>query len=67
MWTGSALKSIQEVTRLVAFLKSDQFRKEDLACFNMATETKPLDNLSSSGGQTAHDGWSEVSVDIQVR
>lgn len=68
MWSGSPLKSIQEVTKLVEFPKSDAFRKEDLACFNLAQETERLDKLSSSSGKApvARDGWSEVSVDIKV-
>ncbi|KAJ7477578.1 hypothetical protein FB451DRAFT_1032783 [Mycena latifolia] len=69
MWSGSPLKSIQEVTKLVTFLKSDSFRKEDLACFNLVHETERLDKSTSSGTGTspaARDGWAEVSVEIKV-
>ncbi|KAJ7458672.1 hypothetical protein B0H11DRAFT_1737727 [Mycena galericulata] len=74
MWSGSPLKSIQEVTKLVEFLKSDAFRKEDLACFNLVQETERLDKYNaerggasaSGSGALARDGWSEVSVSIKV-
>jgi hypothetical protein len=35
MWSGSVLKSIAEVTRLVEFLKSDDSKKEDLKDFDL--------------------------------
>ncbi|KAJ7503573.1 hypothetical protein B0H11DRAFT_1710692 [Mycena galericulata] len=71
MWSGSPLKSIQEVTKLVEFLKSDAFRKEDLACFNLVKETERLDTFNSSrgsatSGPSARDGWAEVGVEIKV-
>lgn len=71
MWNGSPLKSIQEVTKLVEFLQSDAFRKEDLACFNLVKETERLDKYNASrgsgaSGTAARDGWTEVSVDIKV-
>ncbi|KAF7367198.1 hypothetical protein MSAN_00980100 [Mycena sanguinolenta] len=68
MWSGSPLKSIEEVTKLVDFLKSDAFRKEDLATFNLSQATEMLDKLSSSAGKSpvAHDGWSETDVEIKV-
>ncbi|KAJ7118068.1 hypothetical protein C8R44DRAFT_532746, partial [Mycena epipterygia] len=71
MWSGSPLKSIQEVTKLVTFLKSDAFRKEDLACFNLVQATAMLDKSTSSASGSgtspvARDGWSEVSVSIKV-
>ncbi|KAJ6486359.1 hypothetical protein C8R47DRAFT_979709 [Mycena vitilis] len=68
MWGGSPLKSIQEVVKLVTFLKSDAFCKEDLECFNLVKETERLDKMSGSsgGGPVARNGWSEVTVDIMV-
>ncbi|KAG6894127.1 hypothetical protein C0992_007424 [Termitomyces sp. T32_za158] len=39
MWTGSAMKSLSEVTRLVDFLKSDSFCKEDILDFDVKAET----------------------------
>jgi hypothetical protein len=43
MWTGSAMKSIQEMVKLVLFLKSDQFVKSDLEGFDIAAETAKFD------------------------
>ncbi|KAF8145024.1 hypothetical protein K438DRAFT_1630866 [Mycena galopus ATCC 62051] len=65
MWNGSPLKSIQEVLKLVDFMKSDDFRKEDLAQFDLTKETERLDKHMSSGS-AGRDGWSEFSVDIMV-
>ncbi|KAJ7733499.1 hypothetical protein B0H16DRAFT_1328148 [Mycena metata] len=68
MWSGSALKSIAEVTRLVEFLKSPDFNPNDLACFNLAKETEHLDKLSRGSAEKgpAGDGWSQIAVHIKV-
>lgn len=79
MWTGSPLKSISEVGRLIAFLKSDAFRKEDLKDVDLRKETARLDTwlqtsrldpptASGSPGENVapKDGWQEVEVEIQV-
>jgi hypothetical protein len=63
MWSGSPLKSIKEGVKLVAFLDSAEFKKEDMAGFNLVKETERLDQFMSSG---VADGWSEISVDIKV-
>lgn len=63
-WSGSHLKSIQETQRLIDFLKSDKFNPADLECFNLVKETERLDK--SASGSMVRDGWSEVSVEIQV-
>jgi hypothetical protein len=45
MWTGSAMKSIQEMVKLIAFLRSDEFQKSDLEGFDIAAETAKLDDF----------------------
>lgn len=45
MWTGSAMKSIAEMDKLVSFLKSDEFTKEDLKGFDIAAETTKFDDF----------------------
>jgi hypothetical protein len=69
MWSGSPMKSIEEVSKLIEFLKSDKFRKEDLESFDLIKETERLGKYTSSGSDAsaARDGWSEVSVEIKVR
>jgi hypothetical protein len=73
MWSGSVMKSIAECTRLIEFLKSDAFNKEDLKDFDLKAETAKFDKfLAGSIGETlgeasgVKDGWQEVSVDIEV-
>ena len=82
MWSGSAMKSIGEMVKLVNFLKSDDFKKEDLVDFDVRKQTAQFDasleDTTRSGGESsgvqhskegAHvvkDGWREVEVDIQV-
>ncbi|KAF7344310.1 hypothetical protein MSAN_01911900 [Mycena sanguinolenta] len=79
MWTGSPMKSIQEMVKLVSFLKSNQFNKANLEGFDIAAETSKFDALlegsgeKSDGSRRKHfttspvkDGWREVSIDIQV-
>jgi Plavaka transposase len=69
MWTGSSMKSIGEMKKLVDFLKSDDFKKDDLATFDIHSETRKFDSslerpLESHTG--AQDGWRESEVIIQV-
>jgi hypothetical protein len=79
MWSGSAMKSIGEMVKLVTFLKSNKFKKEDLVDFDIRKETAKFDasledsSKSSGSGNslkgkpsTIKDGWREVEVDIQV-
>lgn len=78
MWTGSATKSITEVNRLVDFLKSDQFNKEDLAGFDMKATTGMLDRFMEGSSGTKgtadstldkaniKDGWRESDVVFEV-
>ncbi|KAF8155662.1 hypothetical protein B0H34DRAFT_859991 [Crassisporium funariophilum] len=79
MWSGLAMKSISEMVNLVNFLKSDEFKKEDLANFDIRKETAKFDasledpsksfglgNTSEDGSSTIKDGWREVKVNIQV-
>jgi hypothetical protein len=73
MWSGSVMKSIAEVTRLLDFLKSDDFKKEDLADFDLKAETARFDkflggNVSNTVEEVsgAKDGWKEVAVEIEV-
>ncbi|KAJ7105539.1 hypothetical protein C8R44DRAFT_639016 [Mycena epipterygia] len=61
MWSGSVMKSVAECTRLVDFLVSDDFVKEDLKGFDLKSETAKFDKMLS-----AKDGWKEVSIDIEV-
>lgn len=64
-WTGSSSKSIEEVGKLVDFLKSDQFVKSELADFDFKQETAAFDSFLASPGKV-RDGWKEASVDISV-
>jgi hypothetical protein len=67
MWTGSSMKSIGEVKKLVDFLKSDDFKKDDLAAFDIHSETTKFDNyLERPASDHPHDGWRESEVIIQV-
>ncbi|KAF9472386.1 hypothetical protein BDN70DRAFT_900592 [Pholiota conissans] len=78
LWTGSAMKSISEMKKLVDFLKSDAFKPEDLQNFDIRAETAKLDQYldgppaSSScevGPQPScypKDHWRESGVQIQV-
>jgi hypothetical protein len=74
MWSGSVQKSIAEVTRLIDFLKSDKFNKDDLKDFDLKAETDKFDRFLAGSGIGAtlgeasgvKDGWKEVSVDIEV-
>ncbi|KAF8960115.1 hypothetical protein BDZ97DRAFT_1922371 [Flammula alnicola] len=62
-WTGSAMKSLSEVARLITFLKSDKFKKEDLEDFDVRSETAKFDKHLEGALQ---DGWKESEVTIQV-
>jgi Plavaka transposase len=79
MWSGSAMKSLEEVSKLIGFLKSADFRKEDIEGFNIRRETALFDlalgSQPNSQTTTAQDnpsapvyneGWHEVEVKIQV-
>jgi hypothetical protein len=76
MWTGSNLKSIGEMKKLVNFLKSNDFKKEDLSTFDIQSETAKFDNYlerpivvdpeSCAGTEIPQDGWRESEVIIQV-
>ncbi|CAK5269508.1 unnamed protein product [Mycena citricolor] len=81
MWTGSAMKSIAECTRLLRFLKSDEFKKEDLMDLDLKRETARFDEQIGLGGVSsrvervsqvqqassgAKDGWCEAAVKIDV-
>ncbi|KAG6906421.1 hypothetical protein DXG01_014031, partial [Tephrocybe rancida] len=72
MWTGSAMKSLGEVTRLVNFLKSDKFHKEDIKGFDIKAETACFDNSVEDGrgdhsSQAPKDGWREQDVNTSVK
>ena len=78
MWTGSAKKSIAEIKKLLDFLKSDNFRKEDLLGFDIQVETAKFDQYldgPSNSGTTSEaqlpsavrgDGWCKSDIHIQV-
>ena len=71
MWTGSAMKSVSEMVRLVDFLKSDDFKKEDITGFDVRKETTNLDkslefDKTHDGSDGSHDGWREAEIEIQV-
>jgi hypothetical protein len=67
MWTGSSMKSIGEMKKLVDFLKSDDFKKDDLAAFDIHSETTKFDNyLERPASDNPQDGWCESEVIIQV-
>ncbi|KAG5639975.1 hypothetical protein DXG03_002044 [Asterophora parasitica] len=65
------------MTKLINFLKSDDFRKEDLHGFDIRQETRNLDRHNEfhepddsdsalPGSSTPNDGWMECEVSIQV-
>ncbi|KAJ7330330.1 hypothetical protein DFH08DRAFT_926009 [Mycena albidolilacea] len=70
----SSLLPSFEVTRLIDFLKSDKFNKDDLKDFDLKAETDKFDRFLAGSGIGAtlgeasgvKDGWKEVSVDIEV-
>ena len=80
MWSGSAMKSLEEVSTLVGFLKSADFKKEDIVGFDIRRETALFDSTLESrtksqatNGQDSNsstlmhnEGWHEVEVKIQV-
>ncbi|KAG6818235.1 hypothetical protein H0H93_006631, partial [Arthromyces matolae] len=71
MWSGSMLKSLGEVDRLINFLQSDEFHKEEIMDFDIRTETTRLDEaLEAEEEETAspygRDSWREVDVPIKV-
>ncbi|KAG6895033.1 hypothetical protein C0992_003455 [Termitomyces sp. T32_za158] len=69
MWTGSAIKSLGEVTRLVNFLKSDEFHKEDILNFDIRAETAQLDEAVETIQEESlfsKDRWHELDVPIKV-
>ena len=67
MWTGSSMKSIGEMRKLVNFLKSDDFKKDDLAAFDIHSETTKFDSyLERPASDNPQDGWRESEVIIQV-
>ncbi|KAF8868660.1 hypothetical protein CPB84DRAFT_1857271 [Gymnopilus junonius] len=53
MWLGSAMKSIGEMTKLITFLKSNKFKKEDLDSFNIHKETAKFDASLEASAQLA--------------
>ena len=69
MWTGSSMKSIGEMKKLVDFLKSDDFDKDDLATFDIHSETTRFDKYlerPAGASDNPQDGWHESEVIIQV-
>ncbi len=74
MWTGSAMKSVAECSKLFSFLQSDAFRKEDIMGVDFMKETAKLDEYMgfNSARPTkdtitpAKDGWHESEITIQV-
>jgi hypothetical protein len=80
MWSGSAMKSLEEVSKLIRFLKSADFKKEDIEGFDIRKETVLFDStleLTKSQTITSQDnsepsapmyneGWHDVEVKIQV-
>lgn len=72
MWTGSPLKSLGELNRLVhGVLLDERFKTTDLVDFNAQKETTAMDKHldptpSSSTTAEALDGWRELSVPIQI-
>ena len=67
MWTGSSMKSIGEMKKLVDFLKSKDFKKDDLAAFDIHSETTKFDKyLERPASDNPQDGWRESEVVIQV-
>ncbi|KAJ7266044.1 hypothetical protein C8J57DRAFT_1069054, partial [Mycena rebaudengoi] len=70
MWSGSAMKSIGEVTKLVEFLKSPAFNKTDLVGFDVKSSTADFDKWLAGGAMGVSselkDGWREIEVAIEV-
>jgi hypothetical protein len=63
MWTGSSMKSIGEMKKLVDFHKSNDFKKDDLAKFDIHSETTKFDNyLERPASNNPQDGWHESEV-----
>ncbi|KAF5379470.1 hypothetical protein D9615_006555 [Tricholomella constricta] len=75
MWTGTPIKSLLEMIKLVDFLKSDEFVKDDLADFDIRKETADFDKQMQfqsaevdevSSAAIPNDGWFESDVIIEV-
>jgi len=67
LWNGSIMKSVSEATKLVNFLKSDDFKKEDLDGFDVRAETAKFDkHLEGGADKPTGDGWKESEVEIDV-
>ncbi|KAJ7174311.1 hypothetical protein C8R46DRAFT_1214519 [Mycena filopes] len=73
VWSGSSVKSIAKCTRLLNFLKSDTFNKEDLKDFDLKAETTNFDKVLDGSVADAlgwvsgaKDGWKEAAVNIEV-
>lgn len=70
MNTGSNQKSEKEVDRFVEdVIQAEDFKKEDLAAFSAHRLNRVLDksqDTNSAGSPFDKDGWSEVSVDIEI-
>jgi hypothetical protein len=66
--SGSNLKSLGELDRLVNVVLSDDFKKEDLVGFSAKRESERLDNYDNdpTSRLLADDGWIETSVSISV-
>ena len=61
MWSGLAMKSIGEMVKLITFLKSNEFKKEDLVDFDIQKETAKFnasleDSSKSSGSGNSSKG-----------
>lgn len=65
-WTGSAMKSIEEMVALLDILKSDEFDKSHLEGFDIRKETARLDGSLAFEESTSCEGWRESDVTIQV-
>jgi hypothetical protein len=65
MWTGSAMKSIQEMVKLIAFLRSDEFQKSDLEGFDIAETAKLDDFLDGHAGKKPRE-FEVSSADISL-
>lgn len=75
-WTGANTKSDIETGKLLSFLRSDDFNRQDITAFNIATETRRIDKyingdvdmelLASSSVPPGHGEWKESTVSISV-
>ena len=64
MWSGSAMKSLEEVSKLVRLLKSADFKKEDIEGFDIRRETAVFDSTLESKTKSQTTAGQDISSNL---